>query len=274
MKSLLVPTDFSASSRNAIEYAALLAKKLDASLLLFHAYMIPTPVSEVSYAMVTVDEMQEANENNIKKEADYLQSTYGLEVDWLVRIGIASDEVKVLLQERPADLVVMGMKGAGGLDKIIGSTTTNVIRKVKTPVLIIPQDAKYGSPLTHITYASDLSALSSPAIFDPVLAIARGFQATIEVIHVNKTGEVVTPGQLAGRKSLENVLAGHHYEFADVRDDSVTHGINEYLKQHPCNLLVMTAHKHNFFERIFSRNHTTAMAYESHIPLLVLQDKE
>src|SRR5438309_1326464 len=141
MKTILLPVDFSPASRNASLYAAELARLLNTRLLLFHAYMLPTPVSEVPYAMVTVDNLQKENEEQIKKEADYLHEKYGMEVEWLVRIGIASDEIKVLTKEREIALIVMGMKGAGGLDKIIGSTTTNVSRKVKTPVLVIPHDA-------------------------------------------------------------------------------------------------------------------------------------
>ncbi len=74
----------------------------------------------------------------------------------MVQIGIASDEVKLLAKEKNADIIVMGMKGAGGLDKIIGSTTTNVIRKVKVPVLVIPEKATYQA-IQHITYAYDLN---------------------------------------------------------------------------------------------------------------------
>ncbi len=36
----------------------------------------------------------------------------------------------------------------------------------------------------------------------------------------------------------------------------------------------MAVNKHNFFERFFTLNHTKAMAYETRVPMLVLQDKE
>ena len=68
MKTILLPVDFSPASRNASLYAAELARLLNARLLLFHAYMLPTPVSEVPYAMVTVDNLQKENEEQIKKE--------------------------------------------------------------------------------------------------------------------------------------------------------------------------------------------------------------
>src|SRR5688500_10902555 len=155
MQTILVPTDFSAQAYNAAVHAAEYAKVFNAKVFLFHAYMLPTPVSEVPYVMVTVDELQKENENMIKREAEKLNQEHGVEIEWLVRIGIPSDEIKLLTEERQIDMIVMGMKGVGGLDKLIGSTTVNAIRKVKIPVLIIPQDAKF-QPLSHITYATDL----------------------------------------------------------------------------------------------------------------------
>src|SRR3954467_11934452 len=121
MDTILLAVDFSPASRNAAVFAAELAKLLNTRLLLFHAYMLPTPISEVPYAMVTVDNLQKENEEQIKKEADWIHDNYGLEVEWLVRIGIASDEIKTLTKEKEIGLIIMGMKGAGGLDKIIGS---------------------------------------------------------------------------------------------------------------------------------------------------------
>lgn len=272
MQNILVPVDFSPVSRNAAIYAAELAKQFNAKLVLFHAYMLPTPVSEVPYVMVTADEMQKENEAMIKKEADQLHDTYKIEVEWLVQIGIASDEIKQLARDKNSDMIVMGMKGAGGLDKIIGSTTTNVIRKVKVPVLVIPDKATY-QPIQHITYAYDLNDPSRPALFQPLLDLAAGYQSRFSLLHVQSSSEAKeNPG--AGKAALEAIFNGRQVNWVTTEDSSVTRGISEYLLQHPAELLAMIAHRHNFFERVFSKSHTTAMAYETSIPLLILHDKE
>lgn len=273
MQNILVPVDFSPVSRNAAIYAAELAKLFNARVLLFHAYMLPTPVSEVPYVMVTADEMQKENEEFIRKEAEHLHGTYGVEVEWLVRIGIASDEVKNLVKERSIDLVIMGMKGAGGLDKIIGSTTTNVIRKVKVPVLVIPHDATYNT-VNHITYASDFADKSSIELFKPLLELTELFGAKIHILHVQRQQEEAKPAELVSQKTNATVFSNTDHEFVSVQDNSITHGINNYLQTHASDLLAMVAHKHSFFERVFSKSYTTAMAYETRIPLLVLHDKE
>lgn len=272
MQTLLVPVDFSPASRNALAYAAELARTLEAKLVLFHAYMLPTPVSEVPYIMVTADEMQKENEVMIAKDAAFVKEAYGLDCQTVVRLGIASDETKVLQQEIQADLVVMGMKGAGGLEKIIGSTTTNVIRKLKVPVLIIPHDAAFAAPRS-IVYSSDFSYSKSFHLFDSLLRIARYFQSVIHILHIHLHHTGDHGDREMGKKDIENLFNGITHDYVDVESVSVTQGVNDYLAKNPAQMLVMVAHKHSFFERIFSKNHTAAMAYETHIPLLVLQDK-
>lgn len=273
MNTILLAVDFSPASRNAAVFAAELAKLLHTRLLLFHAYMLPTPISEVPYAMVTVDNLQKENEEQIKKEADRIHDQYGLEVEWLVRIGIASDEIKTLTKEKEIGLIIMGMKGAGGLDKIIGSTTINVSRKVKTPVLVVPHDASY-TPIKHITYASDFTYKTSTRLFTPLLELARACGAKTNILFVRQNHGGKSEQELTGRKSSEVIFEGIDHEYVIIEEPAVNQAISKYLQLQSSELLVMVAHKHTFLERVFSKNHTTAMAYETHVPLLILQDKD
>ena len=79
--------------------------------------------------------------------------------------------------------------------------------------------------------------------------------------------------QIAGQRSIENFLEGIEHTFDDITDPSIMHGINEYMKSHSSELLVMVEHKQSFLDRIFSKDHTTAMAYQTKTPLLILEDK-
>lgn len=272
MQTILVPVDFSPASNNAADYAAQLAASFNARLILFHAYMLPTPVSEVPYVLITADELQQENERLVQQNVREISSRYNIEVSSQLSIGIASDEVRAITLEQSIDLVVMGMKGAGGFEKIVGSTTTNVLHKVKTPVLIVPHDAKY-RPLSAITYASDFSYESRLALFNPLLLLLRKFNPAITILHVQTDHAGESGSLIAGKKELNNIFQGHLFSFVTIENNSVIGGIHEFLGENNSDLLVMVAHKHGFFERIFSRNHTDAMAYETHTPMLVLQDK-
>src|ERR1044072_2088811 len=134
MNTILVPTDFSPTAENAANYAGNLCKELDAKLVLLHVYMLPVPVSEIPYVMVSADEMQKASENALKKETDRLFEMMNIEVEGIVRLGLASDEIRDIEREKNIDLTIMGMNGGGEFDKLIGSTTIAVIRKCHKPV--------------------------------------------------------------------------------------------------------------------------------------------
>lgn len=272
MQTILVPTDFSPEARNAGSHAAELAKAFNSRILLFHAYMLPTPVSEVPYVMVTVDDLQKENEGLIKKEADTLNSQYGVEVEWVVRIGIPSDEIRALTEERKIDLVVMGMKGVGGFNKIIGSTTTNSIRKVRTPVLIVPQDARF-APVGELTFASDLHFELFPESFGTVRDIASKFNSNIHVVHVRKPNSQLSIDLNDWESHVQSLFGDKRIDITVVEDENIHHGINDFIQRSSTNVLIMIAHRHTFFERLFNKSQTTAMVYETRIPLLILHQR-
>ena len=271
MQTILVPTDFSPQAHNAAVHAAELARIFNAKLLLFHAYMLPTPVSEVPYVMVTVDELQKENEQMIKREAESLNQEFGLEIEWLVRIGIPSDEVKILTEEKDIDLIVMGMKGVGGFDKLIGSTTVNLLRKVPVPVMVIPQDAHF-HPFRYITFATDLHYEVNTNSFKPLVTLADKFKSQVYMVNVQKEGENNPADEIEWRKHTESLMTNIKHDFYTVSDTSVKHGIIEFIETNQTDLLVMLTHRHSFLERLFNRSQTAAMAYETRVPMLVLHD--
>lgn len=271
MRTILVPTDFSPEAKNASVHAAEVARTFNANLFLFHAYLLPTPVSEVPYVMVTVDEMQKDNESQLKREADRLSQQFGLKVESLVRIGIPSDEVKVLTEEKQIDLIVMGMKGLGGLDKMIGSTTINAVRKVKVPVLIVPHDVPFRL-IKVVTYASDLSYKINPRLFEPLLALLKVYEARLQIVHIHHHES--KPSEESAKDALLQLFAAQKPAFDMVTNSSIMTGIREYMERRPCELLVMVSHKHTLLERLFTRDHTAQMAYKTNKPLLILQDRD
>jgi hypothetical protein len=65
-----------------------------------------------------------------------------------------------------------------------------------------------------------------------------------------------------------------HPEFHSVYDRNVEEGIHMFIEKNPTDVLVMVAHPHNLFERMFGTVHTKEMSYQTKIPLLILNDKQ
>ncbi len=139
---ILVPTDFSQHSHNALNYAAAFAEKFGAELYLLHvvqdlALFIPEAVSVVPPAMPPIEQMTAAVREALERvvrENDLGRLTVHCEV----REGTPFYEIVQFAKEANIDLVIMGTHGRSGLAHVLlGSVTERVVRKAPCPVLTV-----------------------------------------------------------------------------------------------------------------------------------------
>lgn len=269
MKTILVPTDFSKAASNAAEYAVNLAKEMKATVLLFHVYYVPIPVSEVP-VIISPDEFQADNEALLKKEAANLKEKTGVEVRYLAKMGFAMDEI--LEEEKNATLIVMGMKGANKLSEaLMGSTTTATFRKATVPVLVIPEKAKYKKP-KKIVFACDYDSRTDVHTLDALKELMKTFGSKIYVVNVKQKKESVSMEEAVAGVKLENKLndVEHIYYFPEKED--LVEGINEFVQEHQADMVAIIPHRYSLMERLFHKSISKKMAFHTHIPLLALPD--
>jgi nucleotide-binding universal stress UspA family protein len=140
-RSILCPVDFSPQSRTALQYAAALARRFDASLtVLFVNDPLLLAATRVAYRNTRrfVERTNTELERFVKQATRTGQAEPG-RVDLVASAGHPAGEILRLTKRLRADLVVMGSHGLSGIQKVFfGSTTEQVLRKVNVPVLAIP----------------------------------------------------------------------------------------------------------------------------------------
>lgn len=271
MKKIIVAVDFSQASRKAAEYAAMFAKSFDAELVLVHGLFAPTPIGDLpGYIPVSLSQLIEENEASLQTEMEFLVDKFQVKVDGYVRMGTGSAVIKEIATEVNADLIIMGMKGAGEAGGIFGSTVTASLKKVKTPVLVVPVNASY-FPIKRICYAADFENLPRPKKFHVLETIASKFDSEVKIVHVQK-GNMMHAGEISVKMGSDHFFERMNHSFHKVEDEDVESGISRFLEEHSTDLLVMVAHYHNIFERIFGTSHTKLVTYQTKVPLLVLHD--
>jgi nucleotide-binding universal stress UspA family protein len=165
MKSILVPTDFSAASYPALEVAIHLSEKTGAKLIVFHTSFFSETTGKRG---LTYDEAFKGAMTHSKKkllelvENLYTKNKYPVSKsnpEFLVHFGPSpSDDIIAAAVKKKVSLVVMGTHGASGLKKIFfGSNAAHVISVAKFPVLAIPANYKL-TEFETVYYATDLSA--------------------------------------------------------------------------------------------------------------------
>jgi nucleotide-binding universal stress UspA family protein len=143
IRSILLPTDFSACGNYALSYAASLARTFGASIICVHVIepMVPTvgysgmteplPIADIS------DQLEDSAERELPKLAE-CEECAGLAVEELIVHGEAASEIVRVAQDRQVDLIVVSSHGRTGLGRMLfGSTAEAVVRHAPCPVLVV-----------------------------------------------------------------------------------------------------------------------------------------
>jgi nucleotide-binding universal stress UspA family protein len=271
MKNILVPIDFSSASHNAAKYAVALAE-IFSSKVTFLNVVPDTLIIDEEAAEATIKLHQELvvdNKDLMTKTINSLLKNHIFKMQGYVDEGSPSNVILEMANDNKADIIIMGMKGKGKSNSVFGSIVTAVVRKSSIPVLIIPENAVYQS-IDTITFATDFVAGTENERYSLLMEIAKKYNSFIQILNVQKKGNQISDKEFIGKMDTQHSLEVLKHSFITVEDASVIEGINKFIEGKPCEILVMMAHKHSFFERMLGKVYTKTMSYETKIPLLVL----
>ena len=154
IKRILVPTDFSEASRDALRYACKLADACGASLDVFHA--IETPYFTGGYMEMYpappdfIEKLEQAARAEMEKSLTPEQVAR-YRVMFALRLGSPAHEILDYVRARPEiDLIVMATHGRGSVARLMmGSVTDKVVRAAPCPVLTVRDLEASRARITH-----------------------------------------------------------------------------------------------------------------------------
>lgn len=275
MNTIIVPTDFSKNAFVAAQYAASLAKQNGSKLLLYHVYIVlysgfeekgvsvqhvEWADNEASTSMKTLLETMRAQYPEVEIEGEY---TRGFMIDAL------NDKLKT---NSDINLVVMGTKGVTNLgEAIFGSTTYEVLKKAPIPVLVIPGDTPDFS-MDHAGFFSDYNPHEIELLQKAVdlLKPVKKF----DVIHLVK-GDSQSEVEKAKewRSKLESTFPERPLEVKEIPVEKVElKEVVNIAKEQKLDLLVFTRPHKPFFEKLFGKSLTKAVASYPVLPSLFIKE--
>lgn len=273
MKTILVATDFSATANNALDYAVEIAKHTGAKLFLFHSYNIPVVTTEVPQAnFISYNEIEKENERQIEKIKAVVK-TKAPEVNLESKVvpGFPVQEINDMAKEQKADLIVMGIKGMGKAEEfLIGSTSTGVAKGNKTPVLIIPDGAKFTTPKNIVLACDYKEDFTNENFIEKLKAFVKLFDSTLFVINVVKPNEIPDFKKAVTGLKLDTYLQGiPHFQYYPEGEDVVA-TLNDFIARTNVDMVITLRHEHSLFDKIFHRSNSKKIAFHTHIPMLAL----
>ena len=140
LKKILVPTDFSETSKKAVQYALRFAEQFGCEIALLY---VVEPATPMIGAPLAVEPFTDKDEFSIaEKDLAVLAAeshTHGARsVSSLVRVGHAPNEITKAAKDLDVDLIIISTHGYTSWQHFcIGSTAERVVRTAPCPVLVV-----------------------------------------------------------------------------------------------------------------------------------------
>jgi nucleotide-binding universal stress UspA family protein len=138
---ILIPTDFTEASDNAIAFGVGLAAQLGAGVIICHVYQLPMTLAGAELAtspsLASTAEIDRAARVGAQ-QAILRHAQQQVPLAAIVRPGDPEIEIRTIAREIGADLIILGTHGRTGLMRaLLGSVTDDVVRHSEIPVLVL-----------------------------------------------------------------------------------------------------------------------------------------
>ena len=279
MQTILLPTDFSNNSINAINYAVALFKDVECRFYLLNVQKASAFISDdmmvVSSSATIYKTLIDAAKKSISNIISKIEEKHQNEKHQfysVVDYDNFIDSINQVSKKYEADLIVMGTKGASGLEKIIfGSNTVRVIQRCNMPVLAIPDGCKFSS-ITKIAFATSNLKQFNTGEFKPLKDIMVLENSKLDILHLADQNHLAYNAYDNMDFFNDNFNNAKH-EFIDTDSSDMFNTVDKYIINNDIKVLAMMNKKHSFLERLFTRHNVETFAFNIDIPFLVMQNK-
>ncbi len=251
MTKVLVPYDFSNQASNALDFSIKIGEMMDnIHIEVLHVMEVPTQTSfgtmggdtipDLENQMFFIELMEKRKQDIEDLKAKYADRSFSFEAK--IKLGNAFQGISESINEEDPDLVVMGSKGASGMEEVlIGSNTEKVVRTASCPVVTVKQ-ATDPADIKKVVFASDFSD-DTPEVAARIKRFQHILGAQLYLVYVNTPGNFETSRESVER--IQNFVSRYEIENAKAEvynSRSEESGIIEFAQDIDADLIAMTTH--------------------------------
>ncbi len=276
MKKILLPTDFSPISINAIQYASRLFKDISCEFYVLNVFKIPYLTNEelmdqnASNLALFEDEMYASSKSEMEKLIEKLPKNENHNFQTISDYNLFSLAVEQVVKEKNIELVVMGTKGATGAKEIfMGSNASDVIMRNSCHVIAVPEHNEFKPP-KEIVFPTDYLIDYDFKDMAPIINLAEQNEATIRIVHFSENDEL-DEDQIQNKTKLNSYLVNVKHSYHTLTNSDFEEGLNCFTQSRGnIDLIAIISRHYGFFERLFFKPKVRALSFHSKIPLFVI----
>lgn len=275
METILVPTDFTPVSENAINYAVQLASFLEKNVTLIHVYTFNVAFTEIPPAAPDIYESNAEAERQILelKEKLLKKATREIMISTEVVRGDVIPQIKTYCENHNVYAIVMGLdihnKEAKSLFEGIISES---IHTLTWPVIIVPSNVEF-KKIKKIGLACDFKDVAASVPVDEILKLAKEFNSELHILHVQEEGENISDLETSqATRWFNDHLGDLEIKYHFLVGDDIEEIINDFADHNDLEMLIVTPKSHGYFHRILKSSTSRNIVLNAHVPVLSIHE--
>ncbi|WP_046744469.1 universal stress protein [Kordia zhangzhouensis] len=260
MKNILLPTDFSENSWNAIEFAIRFLENTRCHFYILHVNTTDDcSTIKDKFQQLTARISQTFPKNILHK---YITLTNNSSCIQAVRHEVEDKEI---------DMMIIGAKGISDSQAhIVGNFAENIITKVKCNVLIIPENVTYKT-FNEVAFPTDFTLSTDIRTLSPITTLLHDITA-LRVLYINKVSHQLNHQQQANKALLEDFLDNYEYSFHFLTHHNTENAVEDFVQNKDIDLMIMAAKNLNYFKKILFHSNVANINYHTKIPFLIMHE--
>jgi nucleotide-binding universal stress UspA family protein len=291
--TMLVPTDFSPHSDNAVKLACQIASQLGYSIHLLYAFLAPQSLPTIQltdsydYELADIEAIR-----NLEKQSKQLMKEYAnklrdrmksgeipaVKFTTSVKEGIPEEAILDYSRNNKPQLIVMGTRGASKKEaELIGSVTAEVLDSCRTPAFTVPEnvDSNALKDLHNVAFICNLDQEDMLAL-DTLYRLFTDRALDVMLIHVPGRRDR-NPNDAKTGKAQLNLLSycrEHfprcNFDMRTIRLETLIDDFRQIMQESPVSLICVPNKKRTVFARVFNPSIAHKILFRADIPMMVI----
>lgn len=277
---ILLPTDFSKNSWQAINYALKLYAE---DVTEFYVLNVFSATSNVMEALINMDPgselyniAKEKSEKGLSETLDKL--IFGENVNskhTFKTIAVFNNTVEAIKQvvaQKDIDMIIMGTKGETQARKTaFGSVAIHTMENARNcPVIVVPENAKKTVP-KEIVFPTSYNTHYRRRELNYLIEIAKKCNASIATLHISEEDEL-NKHQIENKELLEEILEETNFKVHSLSNNSIETAINIFVESRASDMVAFIDKKHTFFRNLLTTSVVKEITFHTKVPILVMHD--
>lgn len=273
MKKIIVATDFSNAGNNACLYAAEMAVKIKADLILLHVVHLPLSATDLPVTFDVAAEKKEAMRTlGLLQQALCGKVFDKISISTAVFVGTFFYELNRLCEKIAPFVVVLGSQGRSAMERtFLGEHAVYTLKHLPWSVLAVPEDVHF-TQIKKVGLACDMQQIAKTLPTKEVREIIQTFHAELHVINTESKASF-SPDSVYEAKMLYELLddLSPSYDMLTGKNDDET--IIEFAEKNNIDLLVVLPKRHTLIDKLLHHSHTRRFVLCSGVPVLTIHSE-